>query len=39
MIKILIPKDFDSDDYEFLQKYLEAVLPMYIGNLKNKNQA
>lgn len=39
MIRILIPKDFDSDDYEFLQKYLEAVLPMYIGNLKNKNQA
>jgi len=39
MIKILIPKNFDFDDYEFLQKYLEAVLPMYIQRLKNKNQA
>lgn len=39
VIKILIPKDFESDDYEFLQKYLEVVLPMYINGLKNKNQA
>jgi len=34
IIKILIPNNCDSNDYEFLKKYVEAVLPMYIDNIK-----
>lgn len=32
-IKILIPSECDSTDYEFLKKYVEVVLPMYIENM------
>ncbi len=38
-IKILIPNDCNMQDYEFLKKYVEVVLPMYIEEMKNKNQA
>jgi len=33
-IKIIIPNDCGVADYQFLQKYIEAVLPMYIENIK-----
>lgn len=36
-IKIFIPYDCDMKDYEFFKKYVEAVLPMYIEEIKNKN--